>query len=52
MIQTIFVESLYRLYKDNKVSKNKLDELLANKKITQAEHDYVISAKDVIVEVV
>lgn len=52
MMQTLFAESLYRLYKDNKINKNKLDELLANKKITQAEYDYVISAKDVIVEVV
>lgn len=49
---TQFTESLYRLYKDNKINKNKLDELLTNKKITQAEYDYVISAKDVIVEVV
>jgi phospholipid N-methyltransferase len=52
MIQTIFVESLYRLYKDNKINKNKLDELLTSKKITQAEYDYIISAKNVIVEVV
>lgn len=48
MIQTWFVESLYRLYKDDKVDKQKIDELLSNKKINQQEYDYIISAKKVV----
>ena len=41
-----FVESLYRLYKGNKIDIKKLGELLAFNKITQQEYDYVISAKN------
>jgi hypothetical protein len=40
----IFVESLYRLYKDKQVTKEKIDEFLSSKKITQQEYDYIISA--------
>lgn len=41
---TQFVESLYRLYKDNRIKKDKIDALLSSKKITQQEYDYIISA--------
>ena len=41
-----FVESLWRLYKDNKIDTKKLDVLLASKKISKQEYDYVISAKN------
>lgn len=43
-----FIESLYRLYKEEKINKSKLDALLSSKKITKQEYDYVISAKNVI----
>lgn len=43
-----FVESLYRLYGANRVGKNRLDALLADKKINQQEYNYVISAKKVV----
>ena len=43
-----FVESLYRLYGDNRIGKSHLDRLLTNKKINQQEYDYVISAKKVV----
>ena len=42
-----FVESLYRLYGTNKINKEKLDVLLASKKITPQEYEYIISAKEV-----
>lgn len=41
---TLFVESLYRLYKNKQVKKEKIDEFLSSKKITQQEYDYIISA--------
>lgn len=41
-----FIESLYRLYKFNKIDVKKLDELLKSKKINQQEYDYIISAKN------
>lgn len=41
-----FVESLYRLYKFNKIDDKKLDELLSLKKINKQEYDYIISAKN------
>ena len=43
---TQFIESLYRLYKNNKIDVKKLDELLTLKKLTQQEYDYIISAKN------
>ena len=43
-----FVESLYRLYSLDKIDKNQLDKLLANKKINQQEYDYIIAAKKVV----
>ena len=43
-----FVESLWRLYKVDKINKNKLDELLSSKKINKQEYDYIISAKTVV----
>ena len=43
-----FIESLYRLYGLDKIDKNQLDKLLANKKINQQEYDYIISAKKVV----
>jgi hypothetical protein len=39
-----FVESLARLYKDEKVSDNILNRLLSEKKINQQEYTYIISA--------
>lgn len=39
-----FVESLARLYKDEKVSDNTLNRLLLEKKINQQEYTYIISA--------
>lgn len=43
-----FIESLCRLYKMEKINKEKLDELLSNGKINQQEYDYVISADNAI----
>lgn len=39
---TVFVESLKRLYKDRKVSLDKITNLLKEKKINQKEYDYII----------
>ena len=41
-----FVESLCRLYKDNRIDDQKLNELLIHKKITQQEYDLIISVKN------
>lgn len=38
-----FVKSLSRLYKYNKVKKEYLDELLADKKLSEEEYAYIIS---------
>ena len=43
---TQFIESLYRLYKNGKVSDIKLKELLTLKKINKHEYEYIISAKN------
>ena len=43
---TQFVESLARLYKDNKISKNNIDTFLSTKKITQTEYKYIISTRE------
>ena len=40
-----FVESLFRLYKMDKVNIGQLDILLISKKINQQEYNYIISAK-------
>lgn len=40
-----FVESLYRLYLNNKINKEKIDALLASKKINQQEYDYILTAE-------
>lgn len=40
-----FVDSLWRLYKNNKIQKQKIDNLLSLKKITKQEYDYIISAQ-------
>lgn len=42
----LFVESLCRLYRSNKIDVKKLGDLLASKKITQQEYEYIISAKN------
>lgn len=39
---TVFVDTLKRLYKDKRVSKEKLDDLLKSKKITHEEHLYIL----------
>lgn len=46
MIQ--LVESLARLYKDNKISDSKLNKLLSDKKINKQEYEYIISVKKVV----
>jgi hypothetical protein len=38
-----FVESLSRLYKSNRINKERLDELLANNKISDEEYNYIVS---------
>lgn len=43
-----FVESLARLYKDDKVNEKKLKELLSLKKINKTEYDYIISVEKVV----
>lgn len=43
-----FIESLSRLYKENKIDDKKLKELLSNKKISKQEYDYIISVKNAI----
>ncbi len=43
-----FIESLKRLYEKEQVRKEWLDKLLASKKITEQEYDYIISAKKVV----
>ena len=42
-----FVESLCRLYKAEKIDKDKLNKLLSSNKINQQEYEYIISAKDI-----
>lgn len=38
-----FVESLKRLYKDNKIEENKVIELYKNNKITESEKIYILN---------
>ena len=38
-----FIESLYRLYRMEKINKDKLDELLSSNKISQQEYDYIVA---------
>lgn len=45
---TQLVESLARLYKDNKISDSKLNKLLSDKKINKQEYEYIISVKKVV----
>ena len=41
-----FIESLIRLYKDNKIDKKKLNSLLSSKKINQQEYNYILKQKE------
>ena len=41
-----FVESLSRLYKENKIDKKKLNSLLSSKKINQTEYNYILKQKE------
>ena len=41
---SIFVESMRRLYRDMKVSEEKIIELFESGKITKDEKDYILSA--------
>ena len=41
-----FIQSLARLFKDNKIDDKKLNELLSSKKINKQEYDYIISVKN------
>ena len=43
-----FVESLARLYKNDKVSDNTLNRMLSEKKINKQEYEYIISVKKVV----
>lgn len=43
---TQFVESLSRLYKNNKIDKKKLNNLLSLKKISQQEYNYIIKQSE------
>jgi hypothetical protein len=43
---TQFIESLQRLYRDDKVSKETLDKFLASQKINKQEYEYIISVKN------
>lgn len=42
----LFVESIRRLFKDGKVSKEKVLELYEGKKITEEELKYILEVKD------
>jgi len=42
----LFVESLKRLYEDNKVNVNKLKQLVSEKKITEAELNYILGKEE------
>lgn len=44
MIQ--FIESLCRLYKNNKINNEKLKQLLADKTITQQEYECILAVKN------
>ena len=41
-----FVESLSRLYKENKIDKKKLNNLLSSKKINQTEYNYILKQSE------
>lgn len=41
---SVFVESMRRLYRDGKVSKDKVVELYENNKITEEEKLYILNA--------
>ena len=45
---TVFAESIKRLYKNypDKVTDEKIDELLSNNKITQEEYEYIKEIKE------
>lgn len=43
---TQLVDSLQRLYNDDKVSNKTLEKLLLEKKITKQEYEYIISVKN------
>ena len=38
----LFIESMKRLYESQEVSESKIEELLKDKKITSAEHLYIL----------
>lgn len=40
---SVFVESMRRLYKDGKVSKDKICELFESEKITEEEKNYILA---------
>ena len=41
MTATVFIESLKRLYNDKKITSEKLESLLIDKKISRKEYDYI-----------
>ena len=42
----VFIESLKRLYEDNKVDVNKLKQLVSDKKINETELNYILRKED------
>jgi len=44
MHYTLFVDSIRRLYKERRIAKEKVMELHKNKKITDEECEYILSA--------
>ena len=43
---SVFVESMRRLYRDNKVDEQKILELFGSKKITEEEKRYILEVKN------
>ena len=41
-----FIESLIRLYKNKKIDKKKLNNLLSTKKISQSDYNYILKNAD------
>lgn len=46
-IFSIFVESIRRLYRNNKITKEKVVELYEGKKITEEELNYILDVKTI-----
>lgn len=42
-----FIKSLSRLYADGQVSKERIDELFSNGKISRMEYEYILAYKEI-----